>query len=46
MVLNYKKSQCCSSRDANFFSNHVVSISNALTSHIVQPPIIATFKKG
>jgi len=40
-----KKSHCCSTRDANFFSSRVVSILKSLASHIFQSPSVATFKK-
>jgi len=45
MVLT-KKSHCCSTRVANFFSNRVINISNSLPSHIVQSPSLATFENG
>jgi len=35
---------CCSTHDANFFSGHVVSIWNALQSHIVEPPSVSAFR--
>ena len=38
------KSQTCSNGDVNF-SERVVSIWNALRSHIVQSPSVATFKR-
>jgi len=40
-----KKSYCCSTCDANFFSNRVINIWNSLPSHIVQAPSVATFRK-
>jgi len=40
-----QKSVCCSTRDANFFSNRVINIWNSLPSHIVQAPSVATFRK-
>jgi len=40
-----KKSYCCSTRDANFFSNRVINIWNSLPSHIVQAPSVATFRE-
>ena len=37
--------RCCSVRDANFFSNRIVNIWNALPHYIVQASIITSFKR-
>ena len=37
------KTRCCSVRDANFFSNRIVNIWNALPHYIVQTSSITSF---
>ena len=42
--LNGRRCCCCSSRDGNFFGNHVTNSWNSLSGHIATSPTVSCFK--